>query len=235
MTQKIASNKYEKAIGLYLLLGTSFVAFLITCNLIANKFIAIPVFFREEPLVVSAGILPYPVTFLITDLLSEFYGHKKSTWVVLSGLFASILILGLLKFAASFPAWEFSPVSDLYFDTVFGNSKRVIAASMAAYLCAQLVDVKLYDFWKKLTGGRFLWIRNNGSTILSQLLDTSLVVLVLFWGSGQHENMGDLILDGWLFKLLMALVDTPIIYLLVYLIRRYFKLSAGEELNFKKL
>ena len=234
MTNAKINNK-DKAIGLYLLLGTLFVAFLITCNLIANKFISIPVFFRSEPLIVSAGILPYPVTFLITDLLSEFFGHKKSTWVVLCGLLASLLILGLLKFASAFPAWENSPVNDHYFDTVFGNSRRVIAASMAAYLCAQLVDVKLYDFWKKITKGRYLWIRNNGSTILSQLLDTSLVVLVLFWGTTQQGNIGALVLDGWLFKLLMAIIDTPIIYLLVFLIRKYFRLKPGEELNFKNI
>lgn len=220
---------------MYLFLGALFVAFLITCNLIANKFIAIPVFFRADPLIVSCGVLPYPITFLITDLLSEFYGHKKSAYVVLAGLVASVFILLLLKLATSIPAINGSPVSDEYFDQVFGNSKRVIAASMLAYLMAQLVDVKLYDFWKKYTKGKHLWVRNNGSTILSQLFDTTLVILVLFWGTPKHDDMLAMISDGWLFKVIMAILDTPVIYLSVYLIRKYLHLKPGEEVEFKNI
>jgi uncharacterized integral membrane protein (TIGR00697 family) len=222
----------HKAVAIYLLLGGLFVSFLIVCNLIANKFIEISVFFRDKPFVVSCGILPYPITFLITDLLSEFYGRKRTAWVVITGLISSVFIVFLIRFAASFPAVQFSPASTEAFNEIFGNSWRVIAASMIAYLSAQLLDVQIYEFWRKVTKGRYLWIRNNGSTIISQLVDTILVVLVLFVGTMEFTQMQDLVLDGWQFKVICALIDTPFIYLFVFLIRKYFNLQPGEEVQF---
>lgn len=222
----------HKAVAIYLLLGGLFVAFLVVCNLIANKFVAIPVFFREKDFIVSAGILPYPITFIITDLLSEFYGRRRTSWVVITGLIASLFIVLTLRLASVLPAIPGSPASDIAFNEIFGNSWRVILASMTAYLAAQLVDVQIYEFWRKLTKGKYLWIRNNGSTILSQLLDTSLVVIVLFYGKLNWDTIGSYILDGWLFKMLIALLDTPIIYLSVYLLRRFFNLKPGEEVRF---
>ena len=104
-------------------------------------------------------------------------------------------------------------------------------ASMIAYLSAQLVDVRLFHFWKKLTKGKHLWLRNNGSTILSQLLDTTLVVGVLFFGVKSTNQMVDLIIDGWMFKALCALLDTPIFYAFVKIIQRYFMLKPNQELT----
>ncbi len=202
------------------------------CNLIANKFVSIQTFLREDPFIVSAGILPYPVTFLITDLLSEFYGRKRTALVVFTGFVASLVIIFVLKLGGVFPSIEGSPVSDETYNIVFGNSWRVIGASMTAYLMAQLVDVQLYEFWKKITKGKLLWVRNNGSTIFSQLVDTALVVFVLFIGVKGADEIGALILDGWLFKVICALIDTPIIYVSVFLIRKYFKLKPGEEVQF---
>jgi uncharacterized integral membrane protein (TIGR00697 family) len=131
-----------------------------------------------------------------------------------------------------FNAIEGSPVSDATYDVVFGNSWRVIGASMTAYLFAQFIDVQLYDFWKKLTNGRMLWLRNNGSTVLSQLADTILVVSVLFIGIKTGEEITSMIMDGWLFKVICALIDTPILYVSVFLLRKYFKLRPGEEVQF---
>lgn len=202
------------------------------CNLIANKFVSIQTFLREDPFIVSAGVLPYPVTFLITDLLSEFYGRKRTALVVFTGFVASLLIIFVLKLGGVFPSIDGSPVSDETYDVVFGNSWRVIGASMTAYLMAQLVDVQLYEFWKKITKGKLLWLRNNGSTIFSQLVDTTLVVFVLFVGIKTADEIGAMILDGWLFKVICALIDTPIIYVSVFLIRKYFKLKPGEEVQF---
>lgn len=217
---------------MYLFLGGLFVAFLVVCNLIANKFVTIQTIFRDEPFIVSVGILPYPVTFLITDLLSEFYGRKRTALVVFTGFIASLLIIIILKLGGIFPAIDGSPVSDATYDVVFGNSWRVIGASMTAYLMAQLIDVQLYEFWKKYTKGRFLWVRNNGSTIFSQLVDTVLVVFVLFVGVKSVSEISSMIYDGWLFKVICALIDTPIIYVSVFLIRKYFKLKPGEEVQF---
>jgi hypothetical protein len=102
---------------------------------------------------------------------------------------------------------------------------------MLAYLSAQLVDIRLFHFWKRVTKGRHLWLRNNFSTILSQLVDTTLVVFVLFIGTLSWGEMGELIRDGWLFKLLCAAADTVVLYLAVYFIRRSFNLSPDEELE----
>lgn len=215
---------------LYYLLGALFIAALITCNLVANKFISVDLGFKT--FVISAGVLPYPITFLITDVLSELYGQRRTTHVVLSGLVASVFVLFILWLAAQFPAIEGSPVDDAMFDTVFRNAWRVIAASMFAYLFAQLIDVRLFHFWKKVTGGKKLWVRNNFSTILSQGVDTTLVVVVLFVGVESWSTMGGYIFDGWFFKVLCAALDTFVFYGIMAWARRYFKLGLGEEITF---
>lgn len=223
-------SKRQLAENLYLLLGVLFVAALITCNLIANKFVSIDLGFKV--FILSAGVLPYPLTFLFTDVLSEIYGRKKTNRIVYSGFAASILVLGILWLGLQFKAIDGSPVDDSTYNTVFGNSWRVIAASMIAYLVAQLVDVRLFHFWKKITNGKHLWLRNNGSTILSQFLDTTLVVGVLFIGEKSYEEIWSIIQDGWLFKAGAALLDTPIFYVLVFLLRKTFGLKANQELSY---
>ncbi len=218
------------ALALYLLLAGLFITALVACNLIANKFISIDLGFKV--FVISAGVLPYPITFLLTDLLSEIYGRKKTNMVVYVGFFASMFVLLILYLGSVFPAIENSTVKDADYNVVFQNSWRVILASMVAYLFAQLIDVRLFHFWKRLTKGKKLWLRNNASTIVSQLVDTSLVVLVLFAGTLSYETMGGYILDGWLFKVICALLDTFFIYLFVGLIKKKFKLKVHEELEF---
>ncbi len=223
------AKKRQTAERLYYILGALFIAALITCNLIANKFISLD--FGFKTFIISAGVLPYPVTFLITDVLSELYGQKRTTHVVLAGLVASIFVLFILWLGAQFPAIDGSPVNDEMFNTVFQNAWRVIAASMFAYLFAQLIDVRLFHFWKKVTNGKKLWVRNNFSTILSQGVDTTLVVIVLFIGVESWSTMGGYILDGWLFKVCCAALDTFIFYGIMYWARRYFKLKVGEEIR----
>ena len=102
---------------------------------------------------------------------------------------------------------------------MFKNAWRLIAASMIAYLFAQFVDVRIFHFWKKLTEGKHLWLRNNGSTIASQLIDTTLVICILFVGVWNADQILSAIIDGWVFKMLMALLDTPIIYGVIYLLK----------------
>ncbi|MGE0144950.1 MAG: queuosine precursor transporter [Planctomycetota bacterium] len=194
----------------FVVLTALFVAALVSCNLVANKFVSVDLGFKV--FTVSAGILPYPITFLVTDILSEIYGRRRANQVVLAGFAASLFVLLVLALGGSFAAIEGSPVDDSTFDRVFQNAWRVIAASMIAYLVAQFVDVWLYHFWKRLTRGRHLWLRNNASTICSQLLDTTLVVGVLFLGVLDGATIGRYILDGWLFKALCALLDTPLMY-----------------------
>ena len=139
---------------LYIVLVGIFIASLITCNLIANKFVTVDLGFKV--FIVSAGILPYPLTFLVTDLISEIYGQKRANLVVFSGFIASMFVLLFLWLGGQFNAIPSSIVGDETYNSVFQNAWRIIAASMIAYLFAQFVDVKIFHFWKKLTNGKHL-------------------------------------------------------------------------------
>ena len=209
----------------FLILAGIFIASLVTCNLIANKFVTVDLGFRV--FIVSAGILPYPFTFLVTDLISELYGQKKANLVVFAGFVASMFVLLFLWLGGQFNAIPDSIVTDQTYDSVFRNAWRIIAASMTAYLFAQFVDVRIFHFWKKLTNGKHLWLRNNASTVASQLLDTILVIFILFFGVWGTDQIISAIIDGWLFKMLMALVDTPIIYGIIYLLKG--KIDIAKE------
>ena len=201
----------------YIFLSAIFIASLVTCNLIANKFVTVDLGFKV--FIVSAGILPYPLTFLVTDLISELYGQKKANLVVFSGFVASMFVLLFLWLGGQFNAIPSSIVNDDIYNSVFQNAWRIIAASMIAYLFAQFIDVRIFHFWKRLTDGKHLWLRNNGSTIASQLVDTTLVIMILFVGVWESDQIISAIIDGWLFKMLMAAIDTPIIYGIIHLLK----------------
>ena len=201
----------------YIFLCAIFISSLVTCNLIANKFVTVDLGFKV--FIVSAGILPYPLTFLVTDLISELYGQKKANIVVFSGFVASMFVLLFLWLGGQFNAIPDSIVNDDTYNNVFQNAWRIIAASMIAYLFAQFIDVRIFHFWKRLTNGKHLWLRNNGSTIASQLVDTTLVVMILFVGIWEPSKIISAIIDGWLFKMLMAAIDTPIIYGIIHLLK----------------
>lgn len=194
----------------YLVLAGLFLGALVVTNLIANKFLSLDAGFKV--FILSAGALPYPLTFLVTDLLSEIFGHRRANQVVWTGFIVSVFVLFALWLGSLFPAIPDSPVSDATYMAAFRNAWRVIAASMTAYLVAQLIDVRLFHFWKDLTRGNHLWLRNNFSTILSQLVDSALVVLVLFAGVQTTEWMIGTIIDLWLYKAIVALCDTPFFY-----------------------
>ncbi|HIE71049.1 MAG TPA: VUT family protein [Planctomycetes bacterium] len=208
----LATGKERPTDFLFLLLAAMFLSSLVTCNLIAGKLLIVDLGFYEFRL--SAGALPYPLTFLVTDLLSELYGRRRATKVVWAGFVASLFALSALWLGEQFHAYEGSPgFSDETYREVFGLAPRAIAASMTAYLVAQFIDVRMFHYWKTLTKGRHLWLRNNASTIVSQLLDSVLVIVVLFWGKMTGSEMTTIILDLWLFKALVALADTPLFYL----------------------
>ena len=211
----------------YIILAGIFIASLVTCNLIANKFVTVDLGFKV--FIVSAGILPYPLTFLVTDLISELYGQRKANLVVFSGFIASMFVLLFLWLGSQFEAIPGSIVNDSTYNSVFQNAWRLIAASMVAYLFAQFVDVRIFHFWKKLTNGKHLWLRNNGSTVVSQLVDTTLVICILFAGVWETDEILSAIRDGWLFKMLMALIDTPIIYGIIHLLKGRIDIAEIEE------
>jgi uncharacterized integral membrane protein (TIGR00697 family) len=232
MTEK----KTELAKKIYLYIGGLFITSLVVSNLIFQKFFYWRPFeftvFGNQLFELSVGILPYPITFLITDLISEIYGKKKANQIVIAGLFASFFSMGILWMANVVPALSNSPIDDATFQTVFALSPVAVLASMMAYLGAQFVDIRLYHFWKKLPEGRMLWLRNNFSTFSSQFIDTfSVISLLSLFGVLEWDLFWGLVLSGFLFKVLIAALDTPLLYLFVFLFRKKFNLKPTDELK----
>ncbi|HAS18894.1 MAG TPA: hypothetical protein DCR42_02720 [Flavobacteriaceae bacterium] len=232
----MGEQKTELAKKIYLYLAGLFITSLVVSNLIFQKFfywrpLEISIF-GNQLFELSVGILPYPITFLITDLISEIYGKKKANQVVIAGIFASFFSMGILWMANVVPAIENSPVDDATFQKVFALSPVAVLASMMAYLSAQFVDIRFYHFWKKLTQGRMLWLRNNFSTFSSQLIDTVAVIsLLCLFGVLEWNLFWGLVLSGFLFKIIIAALDTPFLYFFVYLFRKKFDLQPTDELE----
>lgn len=214
----------------YLVMAGIFIASLVTSNLIFQKFFHWDVGFHVFEL--SVGILPYPVTFFVTDVISELYGRRKANQVVLAGLFASVFTLLIILVSDAALAAPWSPISDDQFHTMFGVTFIGVGASMAAYLTAQLIDVQLFHFWKRLTKGKHLWLRNNASTFTSQFVDTSMILILLMtFGVLEWERFWVLLWNGFFFKVLVAMTDTPIIYVVVWWFRRHLGLKGhGAEI-----
>jgi len=224
------SAAYEQ---LYLILAAIFIAALVACNLIFQKFFSWEIPWFGEPLIFqqSVGILAYPVTFLVTDILSEIYGKKRAERVVTSGLVASLFVMVLVLVSSLVEATSWSPVDDAVFSKVFGLQWAGVSASMVAYLGAQYLDIRLFHFWKRLTKGKHLWLRNNASTIASQVVDTALVngLLAALGTPGvTWERFPELFVNGLMFKWIFALLDTPLFYLAVFYCRRRFDIRGSR-------
>ncbi|NQU32010.1 MAG: queuosine precursor transporter [Bacteroidetes bacterium] len=230
----MTDHKARQAETVYLVLAGLFITSLVTSNLIFQKFFSWNPFglYNFE---LSVGIIAYPITFLITDIISEIYGRKRANKVVIAGVFASFFALLIVVVSTEAPATPWSPISDTIFKKVFGFTYIAVGASLAAYLLAQFLDVQIFHFWKRKTKGKHLWLRNNFSTFSSQLIDTaSILFLLCSFGVIEWELFGMLLLSGYLFKVLFALFDTPIIYVFVYLMRRYFGIEGhGGEMELK--
>lgn len=229
---KLIHKQRRKAEALYLILAGMFITALVTSNLIFQKF------FYWNPLglyefQLSVGIIAYPVTFLITDIISEVYGQKRAQRVVIAGVFASFFALLIVVISSQAPATDWSPLSDAEFDKAFSFTYLAVAASLAAYLFAQFLDVQVFHFWKKVTRGKHLWLRNNLSTFASQFVDTFTVLFLLCsFGVISWDLFGILLFNGFLFKVILALLDTPFAYAAVYGLRKHFGLKGhGTELQ----
>lgn len=231
-TKNLNPNQIQFAEKLFLMLAGIFIASLVACNLIFQKF------FTWSPLglytfEISVGIIPYPITFLVTDIISEIYGRKKANQVVTAGLVTSIFVFIIVILAIKVDATIWSPVNNETFSKVFGLTGISVGASMTAYLVAQYIDIRIFHFWKNLTKGKHLWLRNNGSTILSQLVDTATVLLLLSSaGVIGWDKFGSLLINGFLFKVLVALFDTPLFYISTHFLRKKLDLALGEELAY---
>lgn len=201
------------------------------------------------PVVVAVGVLPYPMTFLCTDLISELFGEKKARDMVWVGVCLNVWVIFLLWLGGVLPGFEnMNPVSGMPVKDEAGRlpvffeirelAFGAVTASMVAYMAAQFCDVRLFHFWKKLTRGRHLWIRNNASTMTSQMVDTTAVILIThYYAHALPVNPDEpiagqlmtFIISGYVFKLVVAALDTGPIYLLVGLLRPYLGLKEGEE------
>jgi len=222
--------KKRRSGRLYLALAALFIASLVSGNLIFQKFFHWD-FFGLHTFELSVGILPYPITFLITDLIAEIFGKRKANQVVISGLFATVFVLLIVWASNRVPATGWSPVSDSMFGRVFGLTGVAVSASMIAYLLAQLIDIRIYHFWKNYTQGKKLWLRNNFSTMTSQFVDTSTVLLLLCsFEAIPWSKFGMLLFSGFAFKVMVAAFDTPFLYFFVWWIKKYFSLSENEEI-----
>jgi len=215
----------------FTVLAGIFIGALVITNAIAGKFF---VLFGQE---LSCGIIAYPVTFLVTDLLSEVYGRKRANTVVIAGFVVSVFITAVVWIANHAPTYAESPVDAESFNVVFGLLPGVVLGSMIAYLVAQLVDVQIFEFWRELTDGKYMWLRNNGSTFFSQLVDTVLVVtiaLVIWPEVDGNPATSPLDFDTWqgivfgqyVFKLAIAAIDTPLFYVATHYLTNWIQEDA---------
>jgi len=205
-----------------ILLGI-FVGALIAANLIGLKIAEFGIFQA------SVGILLFPILFLITDVIEEVHGKKKAHEFVIIGFITLIIVLVVTVIAVILPFAERSLVKDEY-TTIFSTTIRIFIASITAFLIAQFHDVWAFNFWRKKTKGRYLWLRNNLSTIVSQFLDTTIFMFIAFYNISPKFNVEyifTLIIPYWLVKVLFAILDTPFCYLGV-------RWLSGSKLNIKK-
>lgn len=198
---------------------------------------------------VAVGVLPYPITFLCTDFISEFYGRRRANFVVFVGLLLNIWVVFILWLGGMLPGFEPTDPTTGHivrdaadrlpvFFEVKGLAFGAVTASMIAYMAAQFCDVYMFHFWKRLTRGRHLWLRNNGSTLISQLVDTTAVILITHYYAHALPISGDrpigpqllvYIATGYAFKMAAALLDTIPFYIGVRLLSGYLKIDPTRE------
>jgi hypothetical protein len=202
----------------FIILAGIFISNAIVAELIGGKLI------QMGPFVMSMGIIPWPIVFLTTDLINEYFGEKgvrKLSFITAALIAYSFLILLL---AINIPAAKgISPVSDDQFFAVFGQSMWIIVGSITAFLVSQLIDVTVFWFFKNRTGDTKIWLRTTGSTIISQLFDSFIVLGIAFWLPGKinFDTFISSALTGYTFKLGVAILLTPLIYLGHHLIKKY--------------
>jgi len=192
-----------------------FISALVLANVIGSKVTTI------FGIVASVGIFAYPITFLITDAVEEVRGKKVTAVFIYAGFVALIVSIVLVWIGIKMPPAGFYQNNEAY-SSVFSNSIRIIIASMIAFLISQTHDIWAFNFWKKKTHGKFLWLRNNLSTVASQFIDTSLFTFIAFYHMTPEFTIAriiQMIIPYWLLKVGFAFLDTPFVYLIVKWLR----------------
>ncbi len=223
-------DPFPRAEATFALLAGLFMVTLVLTNVIGTKLfeVAVPGVLQGlsggPTVTLTSGIITYPLTFLLTDTVAEIWGQRRATFMVWSGFGMSFLMLLILQLATHLPPSPIWMLEGFGFGTpestqnafhaTFSAPGILLFASMTAYLVAQLFDVRLYHFWWRVTGGKHLWLRNNGSTWISQLVDTAIVnSIFLRFGLGMEWGpIGAIIVANYVVKVMMAVVDTPLIY-----------------------
>jgi uncharacterized integral membrane protein (TIGR00697 family) len=200
----------------FIILLSIFVGCITIASLLANKIIHVFGFF------VPAGVLAYSVTFLMTDVISEIWGQQTAKLTILGGFIGLLVVLLLIQISLIWPKAPFWNQEAAY-QSILGSTSRIIIASFIAYLFSQFHDVWAFHFWKKITGGRYLWLRNNFSTAVSQLIDSIIFISIAFYGI---LPVGSLIWSQWVVKLAIALLDTPFVYMVVWFVRKRKELNG---------
>lgn len=223
---------------LYVCLTAVFVACLLLGDVIGGKTVTTPL----GP--ISVGIIPFPVTFLLTDIVNDFYGRRGARFLTLVGFAMAVLAYAILQLST----W-LSPDPSTYFTQaefvkVFGGSAQLFVASMIAYLVGQFLDIQVFQFWKALTESRHLWLRATGSTLLSQIVDTVAINLI-FWTWTASADPGSFLAKmgagdryAWIFakigreygiKLVVAILLTPVVYAVHGFIIRVLDIAPAEH------
>ena len=206
----------------YVYLCAIFLTALLIGDTIGSKLftVDIPFGFTTLHATLSVGAIWFPITFLLTDTINEFYGSAGARFVTFVGFFMAIVAFIFIYVARLIPAASFSPVKQDAFNNVLGNANRVFVASLIAYLVGQLVDITIFQAAKRLTQSRHIWLRSTGSTLISQLIDTVIVTLVAFYGQIPNDRLKQAAATSYVVKLLLAVGLTPVIYALHALIHR---------------
>lgn len=206
----------DRRVRLLLVLSSVFVVCLIVGDLIGGKLVEFTL--AGVPVTVSVGMIPFPVTFLLTDTLNEFYGHRVARWVTWVGLGMALLTYLFLFAAGAAPIAEvtkgaaWSGVTEEAYSRVFMSSQRIIIGSMVAYTLGQLLDIAVFRALKSRTGGRYLWVRATGSTVVSQLVDTAAISAFVWGGQLPLGALLSVVFSSYLVKLVAALALTPLVY-----------------------
>ncbi|PIS04743.1 MAG: transporter [Candidatus Buchananbacteria bacterium CG10_big_fil_rev_8_21_14_0_10_42_9] len=193
---------------------TAMATLIVIANIVASKIVTF------GPLTVSAGVIAFSTTFFITDILSEVWGKRTAQKAVWVGFFANLILVLTIFIAIKWPAADFSLEYAEKFSEVLGPAPRIVLASMIAYLISQNHDVWAFHFWKKVTRDKFLWLRNNFSTVISQLLDIVIFTTIAFYGVFETHELIGIITGEYIVKVIIALIDTPFIYLVVQIVKK---------------
>ena len=198
----------RKGTNKLMLLNVVFITAMLSANIMATKL------FSLKGIAMPAGVLAYPITFLMTDVINEVFGKRQANRTVKYGFWANILMTTLLSISIKLPPFMHWDNQDAY-KLVLGSVPRVMGAGLLTYLISQSLDVRLFNALKIRHNGKRLWIRNNISTIVSQLVDSFLFIFLAFYGTMPLNNLVSTALLQFGVKVILALIDTPFCYWLV--------------------